>query len=50
MHTLINPLRLFVVGKTKDGQLFAKRYTWIREMGYASDYPLWSFPIETIGL
>lgn len=50
MHTLINPLRLFIIGSDKHGQLWAKRYTWIASEGYASDYPLWAFPIETIGL
>lgn len=45
-----NPLRLFVVGKDREGRVQVKRYTWIASEGYASDYPLWSFPVETIGL
>lgn len=49
-EALANPLRLYIVGKSKGGEVMCKRYTWIAEPGYASDFPLWEFPVETIGL
>lgn len=43
-------IRDFVVGMTRSGKLMVKRYTFIREHDHYSDYPLWEFDIETIGL
>ena len=41
-------LRLFIVGKTRDGRILCKRYVWYDNR--PEDTLLWSFEIETLGL
>lgn len=45
----------FIIGLSRSGKVMVKRYTYIedphcRNNGYYSDYPLYEFPVETIGM
>lgn len=45
----------FFIGISRSGKLWVKRYTYIEDPhcqnnGYYSDYPLYEFTIETIGM
>lgn len=40
----------FIVGKTRNGVIMVKKYTMLKGEGYHSDYPLYEFPVETIGM
>lgn len=39
----------YVVGKSRDGVVHAKRYT-VTPQGYHSDYPLWDIELATLGM
>lgn len=43
-------IRDFVIGKARTGKLWVKRYTFIKSEDCYSDYPLWEFEIETLGM
>jgi hypothetical protein len=38
----------FIIGRARSGTVWVKRYTQVD--GYHSAYPLYEFPIETLGL
>lgn len=45
----------FIVGVSRSGKVWVKRYTYVEDPhcannGYYSDYPLYEFTVETIGL
>lgn len=45
----------FFIGVSRSGKVWVKRYTYVNDPhcvgnGYYSDYPLYEFPIETLGL
>lgn len=41
-------LRDFVIGKSRSGKVWCRRYTKVGE--FYSDYPLWEFCVDTIGM
>jgi hypothetical protein len=43
-------IRDFVIGVTRTGTIMVKRYTWVKSDDCYSDYPLWEFAIETLGM
>lgn len=54
MYDYHKPIKLsdVVIGRARDGQVWVKRYTRIGFAGreVVSDYPLYQFPLETLGM
>lgn len=38
----------FIVGMTRSGRVMVMRFTRVDR--FLSDYPIWEFPVETIGM